>query len=170
MSQSIKVFNSFNYPALPPLCEVLDKNNRPLCLMDYRAVLAQGLRHRAFAVLLRERDGRYILRGNGEIFGFFQFSFVPYGVAAEDAAMAAITARLPACESLPAVVGRILPCPESRQAIVDLFVADVPRHVSPELENEAREWLFLTKDELPAFRGMLEPFLAHALDLGFFVK
>lgn len=158
---------------LPPLCEVLDENNRPLCLVSHGEALAQGLRHRALAVLLRERGGRFILRGNGDIFGFFHFSFIPYGIAAEDAARAAIAARLPVDESFPAAsMGRIAPCPESRGAIVDLFVADVPRHVAPELENNAREWLFLKKDELAAFgeNSMLDPFLRHALGLGFFIK
>lgn len=155
---------------IPPLCEVLDRKNRPICLVSHKTALAQGLRHRAFAVILRGRDGRYILRGNGENFGFYEFSFTPYGMAAEDAALAALAPRLGEC--LPRAVGRILPCPESRQAIVDLFVADVARHIAPELESNEGEWLFLTRDELAAFGGdaMLEPFLRHALSLGFFTN
>lgn len=159
-------------PKLPPLCEALDENNRPLCLLDYAAALEQGLRHRAFAIMLRSRDGKFILRKNGDAYGFYCFSFLPAGLAAEDAAIAEIEAGLGIAESHPAFVGRIQPCPESRQGLVDIFVAEVPRPEALDMEADTQNWLFLKMDELAAFcdNSLLEPLIRHALAPGFFIK
>ena len=159
-------------PKLPPLCEALDEKNRPLCLLDYANALEQGLRHRAFALMLRGRDGKFILRKNGDTYGFYRFTFLPAGLAGEDAAIAEIGAGLGVAESHPVFVGRIQPCPESRQGLVDIFVAEVPRREALDMETDTQNWLFLTMDELAAFcdNSLLEPFKRHALALGFFIK
>lgn len=157
---------------LPPLCEILDEKNRPLCLLNHADALEQGLRHRAFAVLLRERGGRFILRKNGDVFGCFHYSFVPYGIAAEDAARAEIAQRLNLRENFPDYQGRMQVCPESKGALVDIFLVDLPKNIALELEIAPHEWLFLKKDELFALQDndLLEPFLRHSLALGFWGK
>lgn len=151
-----------------PLCEVLDRNNRPLCLVDYKTALKQRLRHRAFAILLRSRDGTLVLRKNGEAYGFYHFSFLPAGLAGEEAAIAAMDAGLGLAESRPCFVMRIEAGPESSQGLTDIFVVEVPRPEALDMEADTQNWLFLKKDELAAFGGntLLEPLLRHALDLG----
>ena len=72
--------------------------------------------------MLRGRDGKFILRKNGDTYGFYRFTFLPAGLAGEDAAIAEIGAGLGVAESHPVFVGRIQPCPESRQGLVDIFV------------------------------------------------
>lgn len=158
------------YPDLPPLCEALDENNRPLCLLDHAAALEQGLRHRAFAVMLRGRDGKFILRKNGDAYGFYCFSFIPAGMSGEDAAIAEIAVGLGLAECHPVFAGQMEPCPENRQGLVDIFVAEVPRPEALDMEADTQNWLFLKTDELAAFgdNSLLEPLVRHAL--GFFVK
>ena len=55
---------------------------------------------------------------------------------------------------------------------MDIFVAEVPRREALDMEKDTQNWLFLTMDELAAFcdNSLLEPFMRHALALGFFIK
>lgn len=157
---------------LPPLCEVLDAKNRVLCLMAHEEVLRQNLRHRAFAVILKERGGRFILSRQGENYGFLHYSFLPAGLCAEDAARAAIAAKLGEYEGSPILLGRIGPGPQSRMAITDIYLAELPKTTALNLEDDDRDWLFLKKDELFAFgdNDLLDIFLRHVMECGIFER
>lgn len=54
----------------------MDRDNVPLCLMDFRDVQNQGLLHRKVALALRDRAGRLLLRQRDEIGAGWSFSSV----------------------------------------------------------------------------------------------
>lgn len=67
------------------LCEVVDKANRPLCLLDMATVASQNLPHRAVGVILRAPGGRMLLRRQSSgLFCLSAFAILPAGGAAED--------------------------------------------------------------------------------------
>lgn len=66
------------------LLEVVDKHNTPLCLMSERDVLGQKLKHRAVALLLRDKAGRALFtQRQGYGWDFSSYAVVYAGQAYE---------------------------------------------------------------------------------------
>lgn len=157
------------------LCEALDENNRPFYLAPYQNIDAQRLRHRAFAALLMH-GSKYVLHRNETGFGFFHHSFLPPNLVAAEAASAAFADKFGTLPAACAVCGRILPCQQTHNALVELCTVEIPRllannlanNLADNLENAPQEWLPLAHEELFALagEGLYEPLLAHAVSLG----
>ena len=109
------------------LAEALDNNLRPLCMLKVDDILAQGLAHRAAALLISDREGRRILRASasGE-WGFTAAAPVAAGMALDDC-------RILLAESWPSRLydwrspAVIQPCEETGRAQVHIFEAKCAR-------------------------------------------
>ena len=154
-----------NLPAnFPPLCEILDAADRPICLMDYEEAKSQGLRHRAYATLLWHPPF-YILRRKAEGFGFFCHSFLKPDQTAEEAAECAIAGCFGGIDVTCSSLGWLPPAPETGNALTAFCLARIPRRLALELFGEARAWLSATREELLALKdeGLYEPLFSHLI-------
>lgn len=154
----------------PPLCEILDAANRPVCLADYRDVKSQGLRHRAYAALLWHPPF-YLLRRNADGFGFFRHSFLPPNLTPEEAAARAIAEHFGETGASGAFMGSLPPSPETGNGLTDICLARISRRLALDLDGEPRDWLCVTRNEFLALRddGLYEPLLLHVLSRGLFI-
>lgn len=153
----------------PPLCEILDAANHPICLADYNEVKSQGLRHRAFAALLWHPPF-YLLRRNADGFGFFCHSFLPPNLTPQEASANSIAECFGEEGAASIVMGSLSPCPETGNGLIDFCLSRISRRLALDLDNDPREWLSATRDELFALRedGLYEPLLLHILSCGWF--
>lgn len=149
------------------LCEVVDEDMKPLCLMNVGDILRQGLRHRACALLLRGRSGRFLLRlAPSGGFGFSSFSPSPAGSAARDAALRMLWEDWGLEGADMSFRGIFPPLPENRLAFTAIFEAKVSEAILGQLAGDLEKTMPATAGEILALaaRGdVLDPFLALAL-------
>lgn len=109
------------------LREVVDEADRPFCLLPEAAILRQGLRHRAVALILRDSSGRALLRPDGHAGWDFSSRALPHALeAAEDCCRRLLAAdwRLDAVR--PRKLRRVEASPETGMAFLSIFTARIP--------------------------------------------
>ena len=113
-------------PPSPALREVVDEADRPFCLLPEAALLRQGLRHRAVALLLRDRAGRTLLRPAPQGWEFSSLALPLAFEAVEDCCRRLLAAdwRLP--DLNPRVLRRVEASPETGMAFLTIFTARIP--------------------------------------------
>lgn len=136
------------------LCEALDGDGRPLCLMPAPELARQNLRRREAAACLHDGRGRLALRRGDAGFGFFVHAPVPAGYAAEDFCRLSLT--------FLGAVPRLRPC--GRSGLVHYFGGRLAPWQTAGLEADAVNYLFLAPEELPALAEFVDPLLLAAAD------
>lgn len=140
---------------------VVDADNRPLAVMSLQEIHAQGLMHRGFLLLLRDRRGRLALRrlpadhprhpGRWDVAGS---GHVGADEAAEEAAHRHLPAPAAALEDNLGHVRTLAPAPGAAgpgtgAEIVEIFEAELPDQAALELSRDL-SFLFVDRDELDA--------------------
>lgn len=153
------------------LREVVDEANAPLCLLPEATLLRQGLRHRAVAVLLRDRAGRTLLQPHAGGWNFSAYALPRAREAAEDCCRRLLGAEWNLPELAPRVLARVDACAATGMAFLTLFTARVtdaaaralaaPGATAPEGLPllDAVELAGLARQEPP----VLAPLLRHAV-------
>lgn len=150
------------------LLEVVDADNRPLCLLREAEALRQRLAHRAVALLVRDRRGRALLAWRPWGWGFSSFRRLTAGCAAAWQAGDLLLAEWQQH-------GRVLPLgilpPESRlHAFAYLFEARVSAACAAMAARDTERFLLADYDELrglnAGFGDMLSPLLRAAVAAG----
>ncbi|MDR2573642.1 MAG: NUDIX hydrolase [Desulfovibrio sp.] len=147
--------------------EIVDADNKPLGVMDYKTIVRQNLSHRSIALLLRDTAGRFLLTfQTGAGWNFSSVAPVPAGQSCETCA--AITLRRQwnlHTHILP--VGLYPPCKENGNSFVAVFKAKLPSLMAVTLTAEPERHLLLNYDELTGlvthFSHMLTPYIRIAL-------
>lgn len=112
-------------PLRPALREVVDEADRPLCLLPEAAILRQGLRHRAVALLLRDHAGRTLLRP-GRAGWDFSSRALPQAFEAVEDCCRRLLAQDWKLEGLaPRVLRRVEARPETGMAFLTVFTARI---------------------------------------------
>lgn len=157
---------------LPPqaagLREVVDEADRPLCLLPEAALLRQGLRHRAVALLLRDSAGRALLRpGPRAGWGFSSFALPHALEAVEDCCRRLLAADWQLESLVPHALRRVDACAATGMAFLTIFTARIPAATARALAVPgvvAPEGLPLLDDvELRGLAGQEPPLLSPLL-------
>ncbi|MDE7241206.1 NUDIX hydrolase [Desulfovibrio sp.] len=173
--------SSLHSLALPPqspgpaLREVVDEADRPLCLLPEAAILRQGLRHRAVALLVRDSAGRALLRPDLQRCWDFSSRALPHALEAPEDCCRRLLATDWKLDSLaPRRLRRVAACPETGMAFLTIFTARIPAATARELARpavlapeglpllDAAELAGLARQEPP----LLAPLLLHAVRAG----
>lgn len=115
---------------LPGLHEVVDSNDRPVCLLPEAVILRQGLCHRLVALVLRDTRGRVLLtpcesRAGGQEWGPSSLALPFAGEAREDCCRRLLTTDWSLEAARPWLKGVLAPCAESGTAFVALYEARI---------------------------------------------
>lgn len=115
---------------LPGLREVVDSNDRPVCLLPEAVILRQGLCHRLVALVLRDTRGRVLLtpresRAGGQEWGPSSLALPFAGEAREDCCRRLLTTDWNLEAARPWLKGVLAPCAESGTAFVALYEARI---------------------------------------------
>lgn len=122
-------------PDLPAsLREVVDEGDRPLCLLPEAALLRQGLRHRAVALLVRDRAGRALLRPREGAGWDFSSHALPLALeAGEDCCRRLLDTEWGLAGLAPRELRRVEACPETGMAFLTLYVARISNAAARQL-------------------------------------
>lgn len=175
------VRSPFSLSLLPPqspgpaLREVVDEADRPLCLLREAALLRQGLRHRAVALLLRDSVGRALLRPDEHLGWDFSSRALPHALeAVEDCCRRLLATDWKLGSLAPRLLGRVAASPETGMAFLSIFTARIPAATARELALpgvlapegiplvDAEELAGLARQEPP----LLAPLLLKAVRAG----
>lgn len=118
----------------PALREVVDEADRPLCLLPEAALLRQGLRHRAVALLLRDTAGRALLRPDEQMGWDFSSRALPHALeAVEDCCRRLLATDWKLASLAPRLLRRVAASPETGMAFLSIFTARIPAATAREL-------------------------------------
>lgn len=108
------------------LREVVDEANAPLCLMSEMALLRQGLRHRAVALLLRDQTGRALLRPQSPNCWEFSSRALPRAMeSAEECCRRLLETEWGLPTLIPRILRRVDACVETSMAFLTLYTAHI---------------------------------------------
>lgn len=100
----------------------MDEANAPLCLLPEAVLLRQGLRHRAVALLLRDTQGRALLRPRPETgWDFSSFALPLAQEATEDCCRRLLATDWDLPDAAPRVLARVDSSPETGMAFLTIF-------------------------------------------------
>ena len=162
----------------PALREVVDEADRPLCLLAEAAILRQGMRHRAVALLLRDNAGRALLRPGADGWDFSSRALPQAMEATEDCCRRLLETEWRLAGLAPRVLSRVDACAETGMAFLTIFTARIgvatarelalPGVLAPEGVPlvDAEELQGLARQEPP----LLAPLLLRAVRAGWLVK
>lgn len=167
-------------PPLPSaLREVVDEADRPLCLLPEAALLRQGLRHRAVALLLRDNAGRALLRPDAPSGWDFSSRALPLAFeAVEDCCRRLLAHDWKLAGLAPHALRRVAASPETGMAFLTIFTARVPDATARELAAPG----VLAPEGLPLLDGveltglaaqvppLLSPLLRRAVRAGWLAE
>lgn len=175
----LRPFPSFSPPPRqspgPALREVVDAADRPFCLLPEAAILRQGLRHRAVALLLRDSAGRALLRPDAPGGWDFSSRAIPQALeAAGDCCRRLLAADWQLAGLAPRLLRRIPAGPETGMAFLSIFTARIPAPTARALSMpgalRAGGIPLLDPDELAGLASqeppLLSPLLLTALRAG----
>lgn len=118
----------------PALREVVDEADRPLCLLSEAALLRQGLRHRAVALIVRDSAGRALLRPDAHMRWDFSSRALPHVLeAAEDCCRRLLATDWRLVDLAPRELCRVGASPETGMAFLTIFTARIPAATAREL-------------------------------------
>lgn len=117
----------------PALREVVDEADRPLCLLTEAALLRQGLRHRAVAVLVQDGAGRALLRPGDHGWDFSSRALPQAMEAAEDCCRRLLETEWRLAGLAPRVLRRVEACAETGMAFLTIFTACIAGATAREL-------------------------------------
>ena len=117
----------------PALREVVDEGDRPLCLLPEAALLRQGLRHRAVALILRDSRGRMLLRPGQAGWDFSSWALPQAMEAAEDCCRRFLEADWGLTGAAPRILRRVEACAETAMAFLTIFTARITPAAAREL-------------------------------------
>ncbi|MBD5647858.1 MAG: NUDIX hydrolase [Desulfovibrio sp.] len=162
----------------PALREVVDEADRPLCLLAEAAILRQGLRHRAVALILRDNAGRALLRTGTDGWDFSSRALPHALEAVEDCCRRLLAADWKLESLAPRRLRRVAASPETGMAFLNIFTARIPTATARELARpgvlapegiplvDAEELAGLAEQEPP----LLSPLLLRAVRMGWLVE
>lgn len=105
----------------------MDEADRPLCLLPEAAILRQGLRHRAVALLIRDTEGRALVRPDAPDGWDFSSRAIPLALEAGADCCRRLLARDWKLAGLaPRVLRRIPAGPETGMAFLTIYTARIP--------------------------------------------
>lgn len=167
-----------SHSSSPALREVVDEADSPLCLLAEGAILRQGLRHRAVALLLRDSGGRALLRPGADGWDFSSRTLPHALEAVEDCCRRLLAADWKLESLAPRRLRRVAPSPETGMAFLNIFTARIPAATARELARpgvlapeglplvDAEELAGLAEQEPP----LLSPLLLRAVWRGWLVE
>lgn len=151
--------------------EVVDNENRPLCIMPDEAVIRQRLPHRAVALLVRDKNGQALLTRTSQGWCFSSHGRVPAGMACECRAREILLNDWGHEGKQISALGLIAPGPENGETFLRLFTARLPRTVIAASAADQDRHLLVDRDELKGlgahFADLLSPLMRAAIQRGY---
>ena len=152
--------------------EVVDGENRPLCIMPDEDVLRQRLPHRTVALLVRDKNGRALLTRSGRGWCFSSYGRVPAGMSCECRVRELLLNHWGHEGKQVSALGLIPPGPENDVTFLNLFTARLPRAIIAVRAADRDRHLLVDRDELKGmgthFADLLSPLMRAALQQQYF--
>ena len=167
-----------SHSSSPALREVVDEADRPLCLLAEAAILRQGLRHRAVALILRDTAGRALFRPGADGWDFSSRALPQAMEATEDCCRRLLETEWRLAGLAPRVLRRVDACAETGMAFLTIFTARIGVATARELALpgvlapeglplvDAEELAGLAEQGPP----LLSPLLLRAVRMGWLVE
>lgn len=130
------------------LLEVVDARNLPFCLMQKENVLRQNLTCRAVALLLRDREGRTLLRRVGSIWDFSSRAFLAAGQSHEELARDLLRQDWQQEGRRLHLLGLCQPAADAANSFTAVHEARIPSALLRQLGADPTSHLLLDHDEL----------------------
>ncbi|WP_072311733.1 MULTISPECIES: NUDIX hydrolase [Desulfovibrio] len=147
--------------------EVVDNENRPLCIMPDEDVIRQRLPHRAVALLVSDRNGQALLTRSSQGWCFSSHGRVPAGMACEYRVREILLNDWGYEGKQISALGLIAPGLENAMTFLHLFTARLPRTIIAAKAADRDRHLLVDRDELKGlgthFADLLSPLMRTAI-------